>query len=154
MNWLIRFIFPRRLHWVAFLLRLIVADVMPAFIYFTNSDTHSESFFLLDIILVIYTLIFIILPRIRDVGISGWWLLVAFIPFANSLLALILLFRAPRYQSGKPLKTSNLNSITVPWHKTVHCNPHRNIVFLSELILFEFMKRRHHPSSRQDETNL
>ena len=107
MNWLIKFIFPRRLHRIAFLLRLIVADVMPAFVYFTDSDTHSGLFVVLDTILAIYTLFFIILPRIRDVGISGWWLLTISIPFANTLLMLILLFRAPQYQFGEPLKISS-----------------------------------------------
>jgi uncharacterized membrane protein YhaH (DUF805 family) len=44
-----------------------------------------------------YGFIFVCLPRIRDLDMSGWWLLVAFVPVVNIWLGLILLFRAPSY---------------------------------------------------------
>lgn len=31
--------------------------------------------------------------RLHDIGLSGWWLLLSFVPFANLLLALVLLFK-------------------------------------------------------------
>jgi hypothetical protein len=47
------------------------------------------------ILLIIYDLLFIVLPRMRDVGMSAWWLLVMFIPVANVVFGIILLFRPP-----------------------------------------------------------
>jgi len=47
------------------------------------------------IVLLVYGLFFIVLPRIRDTGMSGWWLLVTFVPGADIVFGIILLFRAP-----------------------------------------------------------
>jgi uncharacterized membrane protein YhaH (DUF805 family) len=107
MNTLVEFIFPRRLHRIAFFVRLFVVNFAPGFLYFTGPEIHSGISLPLNIALLFYSLFFVILPRIRDAGISGWWLLVLFIPFANSLLALILLFRAPQYRLGEPVHISN-----------------------------------------------
>ena len=52
------------------------------------------------IALGLYALFFILLPRLRDVGMSAGWLLVALVPLANILLGIILLFRAPEYHFG------------------------------------------------------
>lgn len=45
-----------------------------------------------------YTLFFLLLPRLRDAGMSAWWLLTAVIPAVAMLLTIILLFRAPECQ--------------------------------------------------------
>jgi uncharacterized membrane protein YhaH (DUF805 family) len=52
------------------------------------------------ILMVIYAVFFILLPRARDIGMQGRWLLLSFIPFANIVLGLILMFRASRYRFG------------------------------------------------------
>jgi uncharacterized membrane protein YhaH (DUF805 family) len=50
--------------------------------------------------LVIYSLFFIVLPRIHDVGMRWWWLLICFIPGANIVLGIILMLRGPEYHFG------------------------------------------------------
>ena|ERR1700685_2361114 len=100
MNLLIEFLFPHRLHRLAYFLRGIVTDIMPPFLYFINPETNPRYFWGAYIALLIYTLFFIVLPRIRDLGMSGWWLLVMLIPIINIPLGLILLFRAPNFHSG------------------------------------------------------
>lgn len=54
------------------------------------------------ITLSIYVVFFILLPRIRDIGMSGWWLLVTFVPVADIVFGIILLFRAPAMLSNRP----------------------------------------------------
>jgi uncharacterized membrane protein YhaH (DUF805 family) len=54
-------------------------------------------FWVLIVALLIYVVFFIALPRVRDLDMSGWWLLVFLVPLANIWLGLILLFRAPSY---------------------------------------------------------
>ena len=105
MNWLVEFIFPHRLHRIAFLLRLIASDIVPAFLFFIDLETHSGLFYGLDVVLLIYSIFFIVLPRIRDVGISGWWLIVLFIPIANTLLAFVLFFVRPNIPFQNPFRT-------------------------------------------------
>jgi uncharacterized membrane protein YhaH (DUF805 family) len=107
MNWLVEFLFPHRLHRLAYFLRSVVTEIMPAFLYFINLETNPQYFWGLYITLLVYSVFFVVLPRIRDVGMSGWWLLVLFIPFANGVLGIILLFRAPNYGFGESVQTSN-----------------------------------------------
>jgi len=96
MNWLVEFLFPQRLHRLAFFLRLVVSDIMPACLYFINPEIHPRYFLGFYIVLLIYSIFFIILPRVRDVGMSAWWLLILFVPIAGALFLIILLFRAPK----------------------------------------------------------
>ncbi len=56
-----------------------------------------QLFWILVVAIFIYDFLFIALPRIRDLGMSGWWLLTLFVPLVNIFLSLILLFRAPSY---------------------------------------------------------
>jgi uncharacterized membrane protein YhaH (DUF805 family) len=94
---LVEFIFPRRLHRLAYFLRLIVVNVFSSFLY-ADRDTMAASYWWAVVVaLSLYGIFFILLPRLRDVGMSTWWLIVALIPVANILLGIILLFRAPEY---------------------------------------------------------
>ena len=45
------------------------------------------------VLIVIYEIWFVMLPRIRDTGMSAYWLILAFIPFANVFLSCALMFR-------------------------------------------------------------
>ena len=45
----------------------------------------------------IYTLLFVVLPRVRDTGMSGWWVLLSLFPVVNGFFYLFLIFRAPEY---------------------------------------------------------
>ena len=44
-----------------------------------------------------YRLLFVVLPRVRDTGMSVWWVLLAVFPLVNGFLYLFLIFRAPDY---------------------------------------------------------
>ena len=102
MHWLIEFIFPRRLHRLAYFLRGVAADIITAFLYANSTTMNPGHWWVSVIVLFIYGLFFIALPRIHDVGMSGWWLLAGLIPVANIVLGIILLFRAPEYHFGRP----------------------------------------------------
>jgi hypothetical protein len=95
---LVEFIFPHRLHRLAYFLRGVVVDSL-SFFFYANRDTVAASYWSAAVIVLsLYGIFFILLPRLRDVGMSAWWLIVALIPVANILLGIILLFRAPEYQ--------------------------------------------------------
>jgi uncharacterized membrane protein YhaH (DUF805 family) len=97
MRSLIEFIFPRRLHRVAYFLRLLASNVGFGLILATSSPLEQLVPFLGFATLAIYQVLFIGLPRLRDTGMSGWWILSAFVPVAYIFLSIILLFRAPEY---------------------------------------------------------
>jgi uncharacterized membrane protein YhaH (DUF805 family) len=95
MRWLVELIFPRRLHRLAYFLRGAALNVVTGFLYANSTTFGPRYWWPLVIVLIIYGLFFIILPRIRDAGMSGWWLLGTVIPVADIVLGIILLFRAP-----------------------------------------------------------
>jgi uncharacterized membrane protein YhaH (DUF805 family) len=97
MRSLIEFIFPRRLHRVAYFLRLLASNIGFGLIFATSSPLEQLVPFLGFATLAIYQVLFIGLPRLRDTGMSGWWILLAFIPVIYVFLSIILLFRAPEY---------------------------------------------------------
>ena len=105
MHPLIEFIFPRRLHRLAYFLRAMLIVIVTEIVYSCSTTMNPRSFWVAVVALWIYSLLFVDLPRIRDIRMSGWWLLVGFAPLTNlwlglvlSLgLGLILLFRAPCY---------------------------------------------------------
>ncbi len=95
MNWLLEFLFPHRLHRLAYFLRLVSANMAVGFIYFAGA-TGNSGYWLLGIVAVwVYAIFFIILPRMRDIGMSKWWLLLTPIPVLSDVFGIILLFRAP-----------------------------------------------------------
>lgn len=103
MNWLLEFIFPRRLHRLAYFLRLVGANLAVGFFYFAGSASNSGYWWLAIVALWIYAIFFVILPRMRDLEISKWWLLITPVPFVSDLFGIILLFRAqPILRSPTP----------------------------------------------------
>ena len=99
---MVEFIFPYRLHRLSYFLRLVVVHLLWGFVYtfvYTYHGTMDSPLWLSALVaLSAYTLFFLLLPRLRDVGMSAWWLLTAVIPGVVILLVIILLFRAPEYQ--------------------------------------------------------
>jgi uncharacterized membrane protein YhaH (DUF805 family) len=92
---IIGFLFPKRLHRLAYFLRLVVFNFCLVLIlaYRDADDVGIAA----SVLVSLYAMFFILLPRIRDIGMSGWWLIVSLIPVANVLLGIILLFRAPAF---------------------------------------------------------
>jgi uncharacterized membrane protein YhaH (DUF805 family) len=92
----IEFIFPSRLHRLACFLRGIVVETVSSYLLYAGSISMDYRYVGWPVaVLFLYEMFFIVLPRIRDVGMSGWWLLTAPVPIANIVLGIILLFRAP-----------------------------------------------------------
>jgi uncharacterized membrane protein YhaH (DUF805 family) len=52
------------------------------------------------IALCVYQLLFILLPRVRDTGMSRSWVLLSIVPIVYIFLTIILVFRAPEYHFG------------------------------------------------------
>ena len=96
MQSLIDFIFPSRLHRLAYFLRGVTTDILAGFIYaFSGTNASSVWLVLSFVALCVYQLFFIILPRIRDIGMRRLWLLLVLVPGVNVVFGIILLFRAP-----------------------------------------------------------
>lgn len=105
MTAMIEFIFPHRLHRLAYLFRGLAASAVTYFLYSCSTTMNSGVWWGSIIAISIYYMFFIVLPRIRDVRMSGWWLLVMLIPVANFAFEIILLFRAPAMLSNRPNQT-------------------------------------------------
>jgi uncharacterized membrane protein YhaH (DUF805 family) len=99
---MIDFIFPQRLHRLAYFIRGLTADGMACFLYSCNATMDSTVLWTSVIAVWIYGAFFIRLPRIRDVGMSGWWLVLMVIPIADFVIGIILLFRTPKMFSDRP----------------------------------------------------
>jgi hypothetical protein len=101
-------LFPKRVHRISFVVRFVVCSVLTQVLYeqmppspSTLSAPATIVWWLAGIFLAIYSVFFVFLPRLRDAGMSEWWLLVALFPVINLLLALVLAFRAPRNGSHR-----------------------------------------------------
>jgi hypothetical protein len=111
---MIEFIFPRRLHRLAYFLRGLAFDVVTGILYSCSTTMNAKIWWALVTILTIYGIFFIILPRIRDVGMSGWWILATLVPVADVVLAIILLFRRSANLSDQP--DASQATATAPGH--------------------------------------
>ncbi len=80
----------------------MVVNIVAGFLYSCSTTMDARLFWASIILLSIYAEIFIVLPRIRDIGMSAWWLLVALIPGVDVIFGIILLFRAPARLSRTP----------------------------------------------------
>ncbi|MCB1228639.1 MAG: hypothetical protein KDN19_00135 [Verrucomicrobiae bacterium] len=100
MNAILRFFFPQMLGRASYFIRLILANLATAILYFGIEDAEhkEEAGFLVGVLLLamilltIYAAIYIILPRIREIGLSGWTLILAFIPVVAGFFGMSLLF--------------------------------------------------------------
>jgi len=101
-RWFIDWVFPKRLHRMAYLVRGLLADVVVLSLYSSDTAMNPIAWWSATIGVVAYALLFIVLPRMRDLEMSNWWLLAAFVPVVNIGFALILLFRPPQLHLGEP----------------------------------------------------
>jgi uncharacterized membrane protein YhaH (DUF805 family) len=100
MRWLIDFLFPKRLHRLGYVWRILTTNMVGGAIVATTSPMEHLSPMLGLVALCVYQLIFILLPRVRDTGMSGWWVLLGVVPIVYVCLTIILVFRAPEYHFG------------------------------------------------------
>jgi hypothetical protein len=106
MSSIIEFLFPRRLHRLEFFVRDVVLAVPLYFIYSCSTTMNPMFWWTSVVALSLYELFFIALPRVRDIGISGWWLLLLFVPIADVIFAYILFLRAPSFAPQKKMSPS------------------------------------------------
>jgi uncharacterized membrane protein YhaH (DUF805 family) len=96
------FLFPQCVHRISFLVRFLACAILTQLLYdnmplsaSVSSAPRIMAWWIAVLFLAVYSLFFVFLPRLRDAGMSGWWVLLALLPFINLILAVILLFRAP-----------------------------------------------------------
>jgi uncharacterized membrane protein YhaH (DUF805 family) len=104
MEWLVAFLFPRRLHRLGYFLRLTATNVLSVSLYAGTITPDAPYWWIAFVVVLLYALFFVLLPRLRDVGMRGWWLSLAFVPIVNIVLGIILLFRAPELHFDTPSK--------------------------------------------------
>lgn len=97
MHALIDFFFPKRLHRLAYFIRLMASNLCLALLLGSSSPNGQPYPLVGVILLALYSLFFILLPRLRDTGMSGWWVILSLVPIVYVFLGIILLFRAPAY---------------------------------------------------------
>ena len=90
--------FPRRLQRLAYFIRVCLCNAVGALIFVLGSPFEQPLGALSYLVLAIYAVLFVLLPRLRDIEMSAWWLLLVLVPVANVLLSILLLFRAPVYR--------------------------------------------------------
>src|SRR5262249_1126805 len=67
----------------------------------------------------LYQFVFILLPRVRDTGMSGWLVLLSLVPIVYLLLTIILLFRRSQYHfeaDGKKFAPGDRVRISKDYH--------------------------------------
>ena len=112
MRQIIEFIFPKRIHRLSFLVRAIATNLLCFWLIVAFSSMHVISpipvvtapsedwhYYVAILALAIYNLLFLLLPRVRDTGMSGWWVLLSLVPVVNGFFFVFLIFRAPEYDS-------------------------------------------------------
>jgi uncharacterized membrane protein YhaH (DUF805 family) len=97
MRWLTDFLFPKRLHRFGYIWRILATNLGVAMIVASGSPIEQPVPALLLLTIFIYQLLFILRPRVRDTGMSGWWILLSLVPIVYIFLTIILVFRAPEY---------------------------------------------------------
>ena len=101
MTWLRQFLFPRRLHRVAFFLRYFVVQVAAGALGSVITTSASVPEDVACVLLLAYYGMFVVLPRLRDLKMSTWWVIAAFIPIVGGFFGIILLFRAPAWFAAR-----------------------------------------------------
>jgi uncharacterized membrane protein YhaH (DUF805 family) len=96
-------VFPKRLHRIDYLVRIIVADAC-LWLLLNSAVPNDPTMAGLRLVAIclgafiigIYSIFFVLLPRLRDVGWSGWWVILGLFPYIGPLFHLLLLFIPPR----------------------------------------------------------
>jgi amino acid transporter len=121
-------LFPSHLGRLAFFIRLIPLELLAYFgigelttVREWNGDRFAELAILA--LLIIYGVVFVFLPRVRDCAMPGWTLVFSAIPFVSSLYGLILLFGPSRplsrLQSEPPVASEA--PLIIPGSKCAAC---------------------------------
>jgi uncharacterized membrane protein YhaH (DUF805 family) len=96
MRSLLGFLFPQRIGRLGYLWRILSTNLAVALILATSPTDQLYPIVSVGAIGV-YQFLFILLPRVRDTGMSGWWVLLSLVPFVYVFLTIILLFRPSEY---------------------------------------------------------
>ena len=83
------FLFPNRLHRLAYFLRLAAVNIFCAFLYSCSTIVEPRIWWSLIGTIFVYGNFFIVLPRLRDVGMSAWWLLAGLVPGLDFIIGII-----------------------------------------------------------------
>jgi hypothetical protein len=94
-NEVVAFFFPRRLGRGAYFVRycalsLLIWGLIGACFPISESDGIGATLLLL---VCIYFTFWVVLPRMRDLSIRPFWLILLLVPFVDALFGLILMFR-------------------------------------------------------------
>lgn len=92
---MIEYFFPKRLHRLSYILRGLTTNGVLCFLESCSTTVDSHVWWVIWFVAILYQIFFIVVPRIRDIGMNGWWVLIALIPVVNAVFGIILAFRAP-----------------------------------------------------------
>ena len=104
-------VFPKRLHRLPFLVRIAVADGCLWLLLglASSHDPMVAGLRLLTIcvgafIIGVYSLFFVLLPRVHDAGWSSWWIILGLFPYVGPLFHFAMLFIPPaRHFADEPI---------------------------------------------------
>ena len=95
-------VFPRRLDRIAYLIRIILADVCLWLLLsrILSKDHTMVSLHLLGVcvgafVVGAYSLFFVLLPRVNDAGWGAWWIVLGVFPYVSPLFHFVMLFVPP-----------------------------------------------------------
>lgn len=89
------FFFPKRLHRLSYFLRVLITNGLLYFLESRSAVSDSSAWWPIFLTAVAYQIAFILVPRIRDIGLNVWCWLIVLVPVADVIFGIILLFRAP-----------------------------------------------------------
>jgi len=119
--------FPYRLRRLGYFLRTIPLNIL--FLgglvrvdHSTPPSLEDNLFRIGTVLLAIYGVFFVYLPRVRDCGLPPWSLILALIPYVSSLYGILLLFKRSRLSFfDRPPAEATLEPITVAGSKCERC---------------------------------
>jgi hypothetical protein len=90
-------LFPQRIGRASFGVRTAVFDLL-LYAFLAVDSGPSRELIARSVVLLagVYFLVWVVLPRMRDLGIRPFWLVLTFIPLVNVVFGLILLSRPGR----------------------------------------------------------
>jgi hypothetical protein len=97
MQGLIRFAFRRKIGRLEYFVRLLVCELIVAYLLVFHDGTEP-SIALTALVIRHYAAFSVIWPRLRDCGMKGIWVLLSFMPLIFLGLSVVLLFKPPEYR--------------------------------------------------------
>ena len=96
-------VFPKRLHRISYLVRIVVADFCVWLLLSISSSNDPTlgglqlvTIFVGMFVIATYSLFFVLLPRVRDAGWSAWLILLGLLPYIGPVFHLVMLFIPPK----------------------------------------------------------